>query len=205
MSEIFIDELIAKSEGVDAFDYQYWKGLKNRRIMLFGEIGDSVVEEVIIPLMDMDDGSGKEIELLVDSGGGDIMNLFKLIDILDAIKTPVHIKVLTKACSAALLLLLGGKNNPNVRVTCSPNSIGLVHAGSTTLGTMDSNAANDVMSFLKRYDNKIKDLILKRSKIDAKLYTKMAKKEWYMFGDELLKYGFVDALENHAEGGGDNA
>lgn len=204
MSEIFIDELIAKSEGMDAFDYQYWKGLKNRRIMLFGEIGDSMVEEVIIPLMDMDDGSGKEIELLVDSGGGDIMNLFKLIDILDTIKTPVHIKVLTKACSAALLLLLGGKNNPNVRVTCSPNSIGLVHAGSTTLGTMDSNAANDVMNFLKRYDNKIKDLILKRSKVDAKLYAKMAKKEWYMFGDELLKYGFVDALENHAEGGEGN-
>ena len=201
MSEIFIDEMIAKSEGMDAFDYQYWKGLKNRRIMLFGEIGDSMVEEVIIPLMDMDDGSGKEIELLVDSGGGDIMNLFKLIDILDTIKTPVHIKVLTRACSAALLLLLGGKNNPNVRVTCSPNSIGLVHAGSTTLGTMDSNAANDVMNFLKRYDNKIKDLILKRSKVDAKLYAKMAKKEWYMFGDELLKYGFVDALENHAEGG----
>lgn len=204
MSEIFIDELIAKSEGMDAFDYQYWKGLKNRRIMLFGEISDSMVEEVIIPLMDMDDGSGKEIELLVDSGGGDIMNLFKLIDILDTIKTPVHIKVLTKACSAALLLLLGGKNNPNVRVTCSPNSIGLVHAGSTTLGTMDSNAANDVMNFLKRYDNKIKDLILKRSKVDAKLYAKMAKKEWYMFGDELLKYGFVDALENHAEGGEGN-
>lgn len=202
MNEICIDELIGKSEGMDAFDYQYWKGLKNRRILLFGEIGDSMVEEVIIPLMDMDDGSGKEIELLVDSGGGDIMTLFKMIDVLDTIKTPVHIKVLTKACSAALLLLLGGKNNPNVRVSCSPSSIGLVHAGSTTLGTMDSNAANDVMNFLKRYDTKVKDLIMKRSKVDAKLYAKMAKKEWYMFGDEMLKYGFVDALENHAEGGG---
>lgn len=201
MNEICIDELIGKSEGMDAFDYQYWKGLKNRRILLFGEIGDSMVEEVIIPLMDMDDGSGKEIELLVDSGGGDIMTLFKMIDVLDTIKTPVHIKVLTKACSAALLLLLGGKNNPNVRVSCSPSSIGLVHAGSTTLGTMDSNAANDVMNFLKRYDNKVKDLIMKRSKVDPKLYAKMAKKEWYMFGDEMLKYGFVDFLENHAEGG----
>lgn len=197
-----VEELIDKSKGMTAFDYQYWKGLGGRRILLFGEIGPSTVEEVIIPLMDMDDGSGKEIELLVDSGGGDIMTLFELIDVLDAIKTPVHIKVLTKACSAALLLLLGGKHNPNVRTSCSLNSVGLVHAGSTTLGTMDSNAASDVMSFLKRYDNKIKDLILKRSKVDAKLYAKMAKKEWYMFGDEMLKYGFVDALENHAEGGG---
>lgn len=201
MSEIFLDELIKKSDGMDAFDYQYWNGLKNRRILLFGEIGEALAEEVMIPLMDMDDGSGKEIEILVDSIGGDVIGLFRLIDILDRIKTPVHIHVLTKCYSAATLLLLGGKNNPLVRVTCSPNTIGLVHAGSMTLGTMEANAAKDVMDFFKRYDVKTKELILSRTKIDSKTYAKMAKKEWYMFGDELLKYGFVDALENHAEGG----
>ena len=64
-----VEELIDKSKGMTAFDYQYWKGLGGRRILLFGEIGPSTVEEVFIPLMDMDDGSGKEIELLVGSGG----------------------------------------------------------------------------------------------------------------------------------------
>ena len=202
MTEVYRDELISKSELTNPWDYQYWKGLKNRRIMLVGNIESSVVEEVLIPLMDMDnDGSGKEIELIVDSDGGDVISLFSLIDVLDNAKSPIHIRALTRCCSAALLLLLGGKNNPNVRVTCNPNTVGLVHSGSTTLGTMDSNAAKDVMDFFKRYDTKTRDLILSRTKVDSKLYAKMAKKEWYMFGDELLKYGFVDALENHAEGG----
>lgn len=201
MTEVYLDELIQKSELANPWDYQYWKGLKNRRILLMGTIESSVAEEVMIPLLDMDDGSGREIEIIVDSDGGDVIALFNLINILDNIKTPVHIRVLSKCCSAALLLLLGGKSNPMVRVTCNANTVGLVHAGSTTLGTMDSNAANDVMNFFKRYETKTKELILKRTKVDSKLYAKMAKKEWYMFGDELLKYGFVDALENHAEGG----
>lgn len=206
MSDIYLEDLINKTEMVSAWDYQYWKGLKNRRILLMGEINSTLAEEVIIPLIDMDnDGSGKEIELIVDSEGGDVISTYKLIDVLDTIKTPVHIKVLTKCCSAALLLCLGGKHNPNVRVTCSPNSVGLLHSGSVGFNVMDAKAADDLMDFYKKYDIKTKDLVLSRTKVDTKLYAKMSKKEWYMFGDELLKYGFVDALENHAEGGGDNA
>jgi ATP-dependent protease ClpP protease subunit len=206
MSDIYLEDLINKTEMVSAWDYQYWKGLKNRRVLLMGEINSTLAEEVIIPLIDMDnDGSGKEIELIVDSEGGDVISTYKLIDVLDTIKTPVHIKVLTKCCSAALLLCLGGKHNPNVRVTCSPNSVGLLHSGSVGLNVMDAKAADDLMDFYKKYDIKTKDLVLSRTKVDSKLYAKMSKKEWYMFGDELLKYGFVDALENHAEGGGDNA
>ena len=206
MSEVYLEDLINKTEMVSAWDYQYWKGLKNRRILLMGEINSSLAEEVIIPLIDMDsDGSGKEIELIVDSEGGDVISTYKLIDVLDTIQTPVHIKVLTKCCSAALLLCLGGKHNPNVRVTCSPNSVGLLHSGSVGFNMMDAKAADDLMDFYKKYDTKTKELVLSRTKVDTKLYAKMSKKEWYMFGDELLKYGFVDALENHAEGGGDNA
>lgn len=206
MSDIYLEDLINKTEMVSAWDYQYWKGLKNRRVLLMGEINSTLAEEVIIPLIDMDnDGSGKEIELIVDSEGGDVISTYKLIDVLDTIKTPVHIKVLTKCCSAALLLCLGGKHNPNVRVTCSPNSVGLLHSGSVGFNVMDAKAADDLMDFYKKYDIKTKELVLSRTKVDSKLYAKMSKKEWYMFGDELLKYGFVDALENHAEGGGDNA
>lgn len=202
MNDILLDDLMQKSEMASAWDYQYWKGLKNRRLLLMGEIKDSLMEEVVIPLLDMDnDGSGKEIEIIVDSDGGDVISLFNLINVLDCVKTPVHIRVLNKCCSAALLLLLGGKNNPNVRATCFPNSVGLLHAGSVGLGVMDAKAADDLMSFFKKYDEKVKTLVLERTKVDPKLYAKMSKKEWYMFGDELLKYGFVDALENHAEGG----
>ena len=211
MSDIYeildekLDILIEKASGPSPFKFQYWTGLQNRRILLMGEIGPSIAEEVVLPLIDFDDGSGREIELIVDSVGGDVISLFSLIDVLDTIKTPVHIKVLTKCCSAALLLCLGGKHNPNVRVTCSPNSVGLLHSGSVGFNVMDAKAADDLMDFYKKYDTKTKDLVLSRTKVDSKLYAKMSKKEWYMFGDELLKYGFVDALENHAEGGGDNA
>ena len=199
-SDVYLEDIVKQCEMVDNFQYQYFKGLKNRRIILNGEIcADTIVQDVLLPLIDMDDGSGKEIELIVNSPGGDVISTFRIIDVLDTIKTPVHIKALVSCQSAALYLMLGGKNNPNVRTSCSKNTVGLLHSGSVGLAEMDANAADDVMNFFKKYDAKVKELVLSRTTLDLKTFNKMSKKEWYMFGDELVKYGFIDKLEETEE------
>lgn len=196
VEDVYLEDILKQCEMVDNFQYQYFKGLQNRRIILNGEIcADKVTQDILLPLIDMDDGSGKEIELIINSPGGDVISTFRIIDELDNIKTPVHVRALVACQSAALYLMLGGKNNPNVRTSCSKNTVGLLHSGSVGLDVMDANAADDVMSFFKKYDQKVKELVTTRTSIDAKTYNKMNKKEYYMFGDEMLKYGFVDELE----------
>lgn len=188
---------VQESNTITPYEYQYWTGLKTKRRILFPiDIEpDTFASEVLIPLRDMDDGSGKPIEILIDCNGGDVVSMFAFIDLLDHIQTPVRVRVLTKAMSAALLSLLAGKNNPNVKVSCPQHAVGLLHGGSIGLGLMNNDQAKDVMKFYSKYDAMIKELVTSRTTIDSKQYTKMSKQENYMFGDELLKYGFVDEIE----------
>ena len=62
--EISIKDLLKQFGGglPDIVDYQYYKNLEKRRIIINEDISDTLLETAILPLIDMDnDGSGKPI------------------------------------------------------------------------------------------------------------------------------------------------
>jgi len=202
MKEVFnieftVEELIAtlQPKGLpDPILYQYYKNLLNRKIVINEQIGDALLETATLPFIEMDnDGSGKPIEIIISTVGGEIYSGFNLVDQIEKAKSPVTIHIMSMAASMGFLIAMAGKNNPNVKTVCHPFSVGLLHSGSQYMSG-SSHAVKDTFDFSQHYEEKIKDYILTHTKIDENLYDKVERKEYWMDADEMLRLGIVDEI-----------
>jgi ATP-dependent Clp protease protease subunit len=195
LANLDINELIAQlSESADPVMFQYFKNLNKRTIIINEQISESIIECAVLPLLEWDnDGTGKEINILLNTVGGSTMNGLLLCDVIDKLKTKTTITVLAYAYSMGSLIIMAGFNNPNVIVKCYQFSTGLIHGGSDFLqGT--TSQIKDYYNFNTKYEEKIKEFILTHSKISEEEYEKMSRYEWYLVSEDMKKYGLVDEI-----------
>ncbi|HAU87773.1 MAG TPA: hypothetical protein DCW90_20485 [Lachnospiraceae bacterium] len=189
-----LSDLVGDSNLPDPIMYQYYKNLKDRKIIINTEIGDDLLECATLPLMEMDnDGSGEPIEIILSSVGGEIYSGFNLVDQIEKLKTPTTIHIMSMAASMGLLIAMAGKNNPNVKTVCHQFSVGLLHSGSKYMEG-SAHAVRDTFDFSQHYEEKIKQYILSHTKIDDDLYEKIERKEYWMDADEMMRLGIVDEI-----------
>lgn len=174
--------------------YQYFKGLENRRIIVNSDIDYGVIEQILLPLIDMDnDGSGEPIEIYLSSVGGSLFDGMAICAAIDRLKTPTTIIAPTYCFSMGGLILMAGKNNPNVTKKCYPYSTALIHSGSSYLEG-DSMNIKDTLDFYDRYDEIVKKYILEHTNITEEEYEAKKRFEWYFTADEMLEKGLVDEI-----------
>ena len=192
--EIPLSDLVGDSSLPDPVTYQYYKNLKNRKIIINEEIGDNLLETAILPFIEMDnDGTGNPIEIIISTVGGEIYSGFNLVDQIENAKSPVTIHIMSMAASMGFLIAMAGKNNPNVKTVCHPFSVGLLHSGSQYMEG-SAHAVKDTFDFSQHYEEKIKNYILTHTKIDENLYEKIERKEYWMDADEMKRLGIVDEI-----------
>lgn len=174
--------------------YQYYKNLENRKILINDQIDASIVETAILPLLEMDnDGTGEPIEIILNTCGGSLFDGFSFCNIIDKLKTPTTITVVTYAYSMGGIILMAGKNNPNVKKRCYEHSTALLHSGSTYLAG-NSTSVKDTFLFHQKFEEKIKEYTLSHSNITLEEYQGMERTEWYMDSNEMLEKGLVDEI-----------
>ncbi len=190
--QVILDKIIEESYA--PAEYQYYLGLKNRRIVLNQDVDEEIVERVILPLLEMDnDGTGKPITLVINTCGGSLFDGMPLCDIIDNMKTPLTILVTGHAYSMGGFFLMAGYNNPNVTKKCYKHSTALLHGGSAY---MEGSAAivKDTFKFQERFEQKLKDYTLSHSKITEEQYDRMERYEWYLTSEDLVELGIVDEV-----------
>lgn len=194
MMEICLEDMLASPLEISPVSYQYYEGLRKRRIILNEAIEADIVERVIIPLLDMDsDGSGEPIEIILSTPGGTIFDSLVLCDIIDRLKTPTTIRVMGYAFSMGGLFLCAGHNNPNVRKVCYPFSVALLHSGSVGVEG-NANTVKDTIKFNEEMNEKIREYVLTHSRITEDEYARMERYEWYMGAEKMLELGLVDEI-----------
>ena len=195
--ELTLEDLLAALQPTGLPDivlYQYYKNLLNRKIIINEQIGDALMETAILPFIEMDnDGTGKPIEIIISTIGGEIYSGFNLVDQIEKAKSPVTIHIMSMAASMGFLIAMAGKNNPNVKTVCHPFSVGLLHSGSQYMEG-SAHAVKDTFDFSQHYEEKIKNYILTHTKIDENLYEKIERKEYWMDADEMKRLGIVDEI-----------
>lgn len=190
--ELILDKLV--DDACDPATYQYFKGLKERRIVFNDEVTEDIVETVMLPLLDMDnDGTGLPITIVMNTPGGSLFDGMPLCDIIDGLKTPTTIFVPSHAYSMGGFFLMAGYNNPNVKKVCYKHSTALLHGGSAYMEGSAS-IVKDTFKFQEKYDEKLKEYVLTHSKITEAEYERMERYEWYMTSDDMLAYGLVDEV-----------
>lgn len=189
-----LEELLGHPTELSPAMYQYYKGLQNRTIIINEQITPDIVENVMLPLTEMDnDGTGKPITIRLSTVGGSLFDGMTLCDIIDNLKTPTTIIVQTYAYSMGGIILMAGYNNPNVKKVCYKHSTALLHSGSIYLEGLSS-AVKDQFHFHEKFENKIKEYTLTHSKITEDEYNAMERYEYYMDSDTMLEKGLVDEI-----------
>lgn len=110
---IDINDLIERTKLAQVFPdpiiFQYYNYLCQRKIVINDQIDAGTLEYVTLPLLEMDnDGTNKPIEILLSTRGGSTFDGLSLCDIIDQLKTPTTITVMTYAFSMGALVLMGG-------------------------------------------------------------------------------------------------
>lgn len=192
--EISLDEILGDVGSISPAMYQYYKGLKERKIIINDQITSNIVETVILPLLEMDnDRSNQPITIYLSTVGGSLFDGMPLCDIIDNLKTHTTIIIPTYAYSMGGLIAMAGYKNPNVIKKCYKHSTVLLHAGSTYLEG-NSSSVKDTFNFHQKFEEKIKEYTLSHSKITEEEYDKMERFEWYMTSDTMLEKGIVDEI-----------
>lgn len=181
-------------EETSMINAEYSRLLKERKILINDIISENTIEKVVMPLLRMDnDGSGKKITIYINTNGGSVYDGLVLCDIIEHLKTETEVIVLGYAYSMGSIILMSGKNNPNVTRKCYPFSTALIHGGSAYISG-SSSQVKDYFKFNEKFEKRIADFIVSHTNLTEDDYAAIERYEAYMDSDEMLEKGLVDKI-----------
>ena len=117
---MIVDKEIGGERSYDIFS----RLLKNRIILLSGEIDDILANTVVAELLYLDSLSHEDISIYINSPGGNVTSGFAIYDTMNFIKSDVSTICLGMAASMAAFLLSSGKEGKRYAL---PNSEVMIH------------------------------------------------------------------------------
>lgn len=194
--EIFDEEMkeLGKAVLPDPDLLDYYKRLINREIFWNDYVDDNLVNMSLQILKWNQEDKGllvekrKAIKIFINSDGGEVDAVMNFIDTIKLSKTPVITVGMGKCYSSGGLMLMAGKMR-----LIFPNTKFLVHDGQ---GGAVGNTGKvlDNLEFTQKLEKRIKQYILEQTKITEKEYDKNYRRDWFMFADEIIKYGIADRI-----------
>ena len=188
--KMLIPTVIEKSStGERAYDI-YSRLLKNRIVLLSGEINDDKANVIIAELLYLDSISQEDISLYINSPGGSITSGMAIYDTMNFIKSDVSTICVGMAASMGAFLLSCGKKGKR---HCLPNSEVMIHQ---PLGGVNGQATeiDIVAKRIINLRNKINTILAKNTKRNLKQIEKDTDRDYYMNAHEALDYGIIDKI-----------
>jgi ATP-dependent Clp protease protease subunit len=188
---------IKMDECTTIYEKMYNELLDDRIIYLNNDIDENTVDMVTMQIIIANEREKfvpesdlKPIWIYLNSYGGSADVCLHLIQIIEESRIPINVKVITVASSAGLYITIACKHRVGYK-----NTMFLLHKGSIQL-TGNMGEAEEVMEFYKvQVQEKMDDLVLRRTKITLEQLKKIRRNETYCLGEEALEtYGFIDEL-----------
>ena len=178
------------SRGERAYDI-YSRLLKDRIIMLSGEVNDQMANSVIAQLLFLDaQDSEKDIYLYLNSPGGVITSGLAMLDTMNFIKSDVQTIAIGMAASMASVLLAGGTKGKRFAL---PNSTILIHqpsGGAQGQQTEIEIAAEEILKTRR----KMNQILADATGQTIEQIKKDTERDHYMSAQEAKDYGLIDDI-----------
>ncbi len=187
---MLIPTVIEKSSmGERAYDI-YSRLLKNRIILLSGEINDDTANIVIAELLYLDSLNNDDISLYINSPGGSITSGMAIYDTMNFIKSNVATTCVGMAASMAAFLLACGSKGKRYSL---PNAEVMIHQ---PLGGVQGQATeiDIVAKRIINLKNKLNNILSANTKKSLKQIEKDTDRDYYMNANEALEYGIIDKI-----------
>lgn len=185
-----IPTIIEKNEmGERAYDI-YSRLLKDRIVILNGEINDNTANVVVAQLLYLDSLNHDDISLYINSPGGSITSGMAIYDTMNFIKSDVSTICVGMAASMAAFLLAVGEKGKRFIL---PNAEVMIHqplGGVQGQATEIKIAAERILKLKKKLNN----ILSKRTGKDIEIINNDTERDYFMDSEEALNYGIVDKI-----------
>lgn len=178
------------SQGERSYDI-YSRLLKDRIIMLCGEIDDNLANSIVAQLLFLAaEDSEKDIYLYINSPGGSITAGMAIFDTMNLIAPQVSTICIGMAASMAAFILACGEKGKRYAL---PNSEIMIHqpmGGAQGQATEIQIAAKHIIRIRERMNKILADKTGK----PYELIERDTERDNYMFANEALEYGLIDNI-----------
>lgn len=168
----------------------YSRLLKDRIILLSGEIDDDVANSVVAQLLYLDSLNQDDIHLYINSPGGSITSGMAIYDTINFIKSDVSTICIGMAASMAAFLLSSGKKKKRYIL---PNAEVMIHqplGGAKGQATEIKIAAERIL----KLKDKLNKILAKNTKKNLKTIEKDTERDNFLDANEAIEYGIVDKI-----------
>ena len=169
----------------------YSRLLKDRIIMLSGEINDALANSIVAQLLFLAaEDSEKDIYIYINSPGGSVTAGMAIYDTMNLVAPDICTICTGLAASMASFLLASGTKGKRY---CLPNSEVLIHqplGGASGQATEIQIAAKHILRIRER----INTILAEKTGKSLEQITADTERDYYMFAEEALEYGLIDAI-----------
>jgi ATP-dependent Clp protease protease subunit len=178
------------SRGERSFDI-YSRLLKERIVFLGTPIDDAVGNLIMAQLLHLEsEDPDKDINLYVNSPGGDITSLFAIYDTMQYIKPDVSTICMGQAASAAAVLVLAGTKGKRFALPHSRILLHQPHGGAQGQAVDIEIQAKEIT----RYRKLLEELIAEHTGQPLDKVEKDTDRDYILTADEAVAYGVVDEV-----------
>lgn len=187
---MLIPTVIEKTNNIERAYDLYSRLLKDRIILLTGEINDDSANIVVAQLLYLDSINHNDISLYINSPGGSITAGMAIYDTMNFIKSDVSTICLGMAASMGAFLLSCGKKGKRFAL---PNSEIMIHqplGGAQGQATEIKIAAEHIL----KLKNKLNHILSKNTTKPISIIEKDTERDYYLSSEEALEYGLIDKI-----------
>lgn len=185
-----IPTVIEKSNyGERAYDI-YSRLLKDRIVILSGEIDDNMANSIVAQLLYLDGINHDDISIYINSPGGSITAGMAIYDTMNFINSKVSTICIGMAASMAAFLLSSGEKGQRY---CLENAEVMIHqplGGAQGQATEIKIAAERILKLKKRLNM----ILANNTGKSLRKIEKDTERDYFLDSSEALKYGIVDKV-----------
>jgi ATP-dependent Clp protease protease subunit len=169
----------------------YSRLLKDRIIMLSGEINDAVASSIVAQLLFLEaQDPDKDIYFYINSPGGVITSGFSIYDTMNYIKPDINTICIGQAASMGAFLLSSGTKGKRFAL---PNARIMIHqplGGAQGQATDIAIQAQEIL----RMKEQLNKIMAKNCGKTPKQIEKDTERDYFMSSKEALEYGLIDEV-----------
>lgn len=166
------------------------KLLKERTIVLSGEINEEMSKKIVSELLCLDAINHDDIFLYINSPGGNVSDGFAIYDTMNFIKSDVNTICVGEAASMGAIILLNGEKGKRAALV---NSEIMIHQplGGIRGQATDIEITSKQINFIKERINKI---ISAKTGTSLKKVSNDVERDYFMDSNAALNYGLIDKI-----------
>ncbi len=185
-----VPTVIEKSNNGERVYDIYSRLLKDRIIMLSGEIDDVSANIIISQLLYLDSLNNEDISIYINSPGGSVTAGMAIYDTMNFVKSDVSTICTGMAASMAAFILSSGKKGKRFAL---PNSEVMIHQ---PLGGAEGQATDIKIAAerILKLKDKLNKLLAKNTNQSLKKVATDTERDYFLDSKEALEYGLIDKI-----------